>query len=501
MGVSEKIMIRDTFEKLKEQDNLRENLIQLKAELKIGSNKTALLYHMNNDYNIFYELLGHEDAKVRKNTALIMGELAVPNFLDKLYEAYIGESQLFVKSSYLTGIKKLNFSKYLTDMKSRLEELSTASVEDINIKHISEEVRILSELILSVEGTKKHTFTGYQIPSKVVLLTNRNHSKITLNQIESNKAKEFNAGVIVQTTDLYNILAIRTYSEILFMVDGMTTCSTNPIKAAEALSGDTLLSFLKDRHDVGEPFYFRIELKAKLELDKKSAITKKIAARLEQLTNRKLINSTSNYEFEIRLIENKEGNYNVLIKLYTLKDERFAYRKNVIPTSIQAHNAALIAALSKPYLKEKAQILDPFCGVGTVLIERNKLVPASTIYGLDIYEEAIEKAKDNTREANSIIHYINRNFFDFKHEYLFDEIITNMPRVMGHKEDEEIYILYRRFFEKAGEHMKKDGVLILYTHNRDYVRQFCNRKYYRVEEEFEISKKEGAYLFILRYLL
>ncbi|BCJ96424.1 hypothetical protein acsn021_39930 [Anaerocolumna cellulosilytica] len=493
-------MIRDIFEKLKEQDNLRESLIQLKAELKVGSNKTALLYYMNNDYNIFYELLGHEDAKVRKNTALIMGELAVPAFLDKLYEAYVGENQMFVKSSYLTGIKKLDYDKYLPDFKIRLEELSTVSVEDVNIKHISEEVRILSELILSVEGTKKHTFTGYQVPSKVVLLTNRNHSKITLNQIEHNKAKEFNAGVIVQTTDLRTILAIRTYSELLFMVDGMTTCSTDPIKAAEVLSGDVLLDFLKARHDTGEPFYFRIELKAKLELDKKSSITKKIAVRLEQLTNRKLINSTSNYEFEIRLIENKEGNYNVLIKLYTLKDERFAYRKNVIPTSIQACNAALIAALSKPYLIEDAQILDPFCGVGTVLIERNKLVPANTIYGLDIYEDAIDKAKDNTREAKSIIHYINRDFFDFKHEYLFDEIITNMPRVMGHKEDEEIYVLYRRFFEKAGEHMKNNGILILYTHNREYVRRFCNAKNYKVEEEFEISKREGAYLFILRYL-
>ena len=30
----------------------------------------------------------------------------------------------------------------------------------------------------------------------------------------------------------------------------------------------------------------------------------------------------------------------------------------------------MIVALAEPYLKENAQILDPFCGVGTMLIER-----------------------------------------------------------------------------------------------------------------------------------
>lgn len=495
-----KSMIRDTFEKIKEQIDLRESLIQLKAELKVGNNKTALLYYISSDYIIFYELLEHEDAKVRKNTALIMGELAVPDFLDKLYEAYLKEPQLFVKSSYLTAIKRLNYSKYLPELKARLEEISTVLVEDSNKKHINEEMRILSELILSVEGAKKHTFTGYQVPSKVVLLTNRNHSKVTFNQIEKGAAKEFNAGVIVNTTDLHSIINLRTYSELLFMIDDMKTCPTDPLEAARTLSGDALLNFLKGRHSEGEPFYFRIELKAKLELDKKSAITKKLATELERLTKRKLINSTSNYEFEIRLIENKEGNYNVLIKLYTVKDERFAYRKKVIPTSIQPSNAALLAALSKAYLVEDAQILDPFCGVGTMLIERNKRLPAKTMYGLDIYGEAIDKAKENTSEEKGNIYYINRDFFDFKHEYLFDEIITDMPRVMGHKEKEEIYKLYRIFFDKAGEHVKKGGILILYTHNREFVKKFCNPKYYRIEEEIEISKKENAYLFIIRYL-
>ena len=40
--------------------------------------------------------------------------------------------------------------------------------------------------------------------------------------------------------------------------------------------------------------------------------------------------------------------------------------------------------LAKPYLKEDAAVLDPFCGVGTMLIERNKVLPARSLYGIDI---------------------------------------------------------------------------------------------------------------------
>jgi len=235
-------------------------------------------------------------------------------------------------------------------------------------------------------------------------------------------------------------------------------------------------------------------------LDKKSVFAKKLGTEITRLSNQKLINSASNYEFELRLIENKEGNLNVLVKLYTLKDERFLYRKNVIAASIQPVNAAFVAELAKEYMKEDAQVLDPFCGVGTMLIERNYLVPANTMYGLDIYADAVCKGKENAKEAHTIIHYINRDFFDFQHEYLFDEIFTNMPRAIGNKEEDEIFNIYRRFFKKASEHLKYGGVIIMYTHNRDYVKKLAGKNSYRMEAEYEISKKEGAYLMVIRYM-
>ena len=175
-----------------------------------------------------------------------------------------------------------------------------------------------------------------------------------------------------------------------------------------------------------------------MELDKRSAFAKALSSEIERKSKRELINTTSNYEFEIRLIENNVGTFNILVKLYTIKDRRFTYRMNVLPTSIKPVNAALTVELAKKYMKEEAQVLDPFCGVGTMLIERHKAVKANTTYGIDIYGQAIDMARENTERARQIIHYINRDFADFTHEYYFDEIITNMPFAIGRKTESEI---------------------------------------------------------------
>ncbi len=79
-------------------------------------------------------------------------------------------------------------------------------------------------------------------------------------------------------------------------------------------------------------------------------------------------------------------------------------------------------------------MLDPFCGVGVLLVERDFLVPAGDMYGVDIFGEAILMARENARTAGMNINYINRDIFDFTHKHLFDEIVTDMP-ARGKKTD------------------------------------------------------------------
>ena len=103
-------MIRDTFEAIVKGTNVRQNLSLLKQELKEGNNKHALLFHIGSRYNeLFIGLLSNEDAKTRKNAALVMGELGIQEFLIPLFQAYEREDKLFVKSSYLVAIGELDY--------------------------------------------------------------------------------------------------------------------------------------------------------------------------------------------------------------------------------------------------------------------------------------------------------------------------------------------------------------------------------------------------------
>lgn len=183
--------------------------------------------------------------------------------------------------------------------------------------------------------------------------------------------------------------------------------------------------------------------------------------------------------------------------LYTVRDGRFSYQKEVTPTSIRPINAALCVALAKDYLKEGAQVLDPFCGVGTMLVERHKAVNARTMYGLDIQEDAILKARKNTEAAGILAHYINRDFFRFEHEYRFDEVITDMPFQMGRISQTEVDALYVRFFGAVTSHLKDEAVLVLYSHDRGLVRTLAPKHRFVIREEFEVSMKEGTYVFVL----
>lgn len=492
-------MVRDTMNAIIGGVDVRQNLSKLRKEIKDDDQRVALLYQIGVQYDLFRELLTNEDPKVRKNTALLIGDLGIQKLIQDLYDAYQKEDTLFVKSSYLTAMKELDYRAYMPQLKACLEKYQNMDIEESNQKHISEEMKVISDMIIMLEGIKAHKFKGYEESNDVVLLTNRNHINVTLEQLSTNKVKSFTAGVMARTTDLQEVLNIRTYSELLFMIPGMTTCPKDPVDAAKTMLQAKIVDYLLKRHSGKAPFYFRIELKSKMELSKKSAFTKKMASELERRSNRELINSTSNYEIELRLIENKEGTLNVLVKLYTLLDHRFAYRKEVEPTSLKPVNAALTVELVKEYLKEDAQVLDPFCGVGTMLIERHKLVKANTMYGIDRLESAIEKAKVNTQAARQIIHYINKDFFEFSHDYLFDEMITDMPMVIGRKSEDEIYEVYERFFRKAKSVLKEDGVIIMYSHNREFVRKLAPIHRIRIEKEYEISMKEGTYVFVLTF--
>lgn len=487
------------LKELKEKVNSRSNLSSLRQQIKEEDKYIQLKSSMAEYRDLFVEYLSNEDAKTRKNVALLLGDLACQEAVDALLSAYEKEETLFVRASYLQALEQMDISDRLPMLKEQLEKLLGAEITEENKKHVEEEIRAIRKLVILNEGIKHHTPDVKGKKLSVILLTNRTQRETVRRMVDCGEARLHPLGVWVDTDNLPALMKIRTFRDMVFPIQAEGFISNEPVEAAKQIWEADILGLLDSLHKEKGEYYFRIECKSAMELEERSGFTRKLACELEGLSDGQLINSTSDYEVEIRLIANKEGRFFPVLRLSTIKKKRFTYRKNAIAASIHPSTAALIMELAKDYLKEDAQIIDPFCGVGTMLIERHKKVPAREMYGVDIFGDAIKFARENTEAAGLRINYIHRDFRDFKHTYLFNEIITNMP-VRGKKTKQEMDHFYGEFFEKAKTILTKDAVVIMYTNELGFV-----KKQLRLHKEFELVQetcmqpKTDFYLLIMEY--
>lgn len=489
-------MVKEQYESLKAGENIRKTLIALKQELKSEDAQQELLGLLQGDYSLLLSLLRHEEPKVRGNVALVLGRLSQDGFAMPLYQAYLKEEKLFVKSNYLLALAGLDCSKFRPQLERRLEELEHYQPPEEEEKHIREELKALRALLHTSQRHQRHRFQGYDGTYEVILTTGKLHQEVTAKQVEHGKVNMLKSGVRVLTGDIRQILGIRTYRELLFSLD-VKKLRPDPKFVAKALAASNLLGLLEQAHKSEGSFYFRLGIHSRMPLDKRSDFAKKCAFALEQETGHRLYNSTSGYEVEIRLIEGQDGAFLPLVKLFTFEEERFAYRKHTVATSIRPEQAALAAHLASPYLEKWAHVLDPFCGVGTMLIERDKVCRARVLYGVDMFGEAIDGAWENTRLAGKEANYIQRDFFTFRHEYQFEEIFTNMPD-RGQKTREEHDLFYGRFFKKASEVLTEHGRMVLYSNEKNFVKKHLRlNRDFTLLQEYSMDEKGNYYLFII----
>lgn len=487
------------LKELEAKENIRANLSALRKQIKGEPEYDAFITWLEEHESELLAFLKSEDAKTRKNAALLLGDVAWQAAADALFDGYKNEETLFVKAAYLQAMAELDVEDKLPELKSSLEALLSIELTAENKKHIEEEIRALRKIIIDYEGISHHEMDVKDKKVSVILLTNRTQRETVRRTIDCGTAKVHPLGVLVETTQLEQLLENRLYRDMVFPleIDGFLPADAGVV--AKKVWEANVLETLNTVYKGPDTYYFRIECKGNMSLEERSAFTKKLATELESLSKGKLINSTSDYEVELRLIANKDGEFFPCLNLPSIKASRFEYRKNAIAASIHPSTAALIMELAKDYLKEDAQIMDPFCGVGTMLIERNKRVPAREMYGTDIFGDAITYARENTVLAGAKVNYIHRDFFDFKHEYLFDEIVTNMP-LRGKKEKQEMDAFYGAFFEKIKEILAKEAILIMYTNEIGFVKkQLRLQKQFSLLQESCLQPKNDFYLLVIGY--
>lgn len=491
-------MVKEYYEKICEGEQVRANLISLKEQIRDEKERRAFAYLLGGDFGKLCRLLKHEDPKVRRNAALILGKMESEDLLPVLFDAYQKEETRFIRADYLRAMAEMDYAPLLERLEKKLEELRRIKPQPEEEKHLSEEIRILQAMVMKYQEKSRHKFTGYHETPEMILVTNRCQREATARQIQGGRTAMLAGGIRVKGVEIGEILPIRTWSELLFPVDTPSLPVQEPEKTGRALAA-AVLEKLGGLHREGGAFLFRIELKGAMEANKKGGYIRKIADAVERASAGALINSVEDYEAEIRLLQRRDGAFAPMLKLYTIPSGRFAYRREVVASSIAPVNAALTAELARPYLKEGAQVLDPFCGVGTMLIERSRAVAAGSMYGVDIFGEAIEKARLNTGRSGCRVNYINKDFFEFEHEYLFDEIITDMPQATPAKPKPEIRKLYQDFFEKARRLLKEEAVMVLYSTEPSFVTEGTGRGgAFQIEEKFLINEKNGTTVFVIR---
>lgn len=484
-------------EQIKRKEEVRGALSQLKQRLKEDGAAQDFLRETGNDIGFLYDCLKDEDAKTRKNAAGALEQLAVQEALEPLYHAYVTEDTLFVNSSYLKAMAVLDCQKYLPDFHDRLGQLETMEIPEEEKKHRREEVRALQKILVRSRGIDTHEFVENKMPVTVLLTVHQGYAPLLCRQFKEGTAKVVPLGVLARVSHFGRLAKIRFWKELLVPVKLSDKAPAEPELLAGLLAKSHILNFLKEYHRGEERFYFRMDIIGNMPQDSKNDLIRKTAVRLEEKSGHQLVNSASDYEIEIRLFRTKDGFFLPFLHLGTVPDERFAYRRQILPTAMNPVLAALIAELSKPYLRPQARVLDPFCGTGVLLIERRKAAAADELYGIDTFGEAVQAARENTKAAGFSANYINRNFFDFTHKTLFDEVITEFPDQLDGRR-EELDVLYEKFFAKCERLLTKSGRLFLVSKEEGRIKkQMRLTKKYRLLQEHMLREKSGLKLFII----
>ena len=67
-------------------------------------------------------LLAHEDPKVRKNAAILLGKMESEDMLPLLFETYQKEETRFIRADYLKAMEHMDYAPYLDKLQERLQE-------------------------------------------------------------------------------------------------------------------------------------------------------------------------------------------------------------------------------------------------------------------------------------------------------------------------------------------------------------------------------------------
>ncbi len=394
-----------------------------------------------------WEALESPVSKMRKNAARLCGALANPLDAPVLLAVLQKEDTRFVLPSLLLALGAVGGPEAEA-------ALLSYTVDEGDPKHVASEKEALRMARARCTTTQKHAFTGFSKPVLVELRTPKWLSESLVYELKGmglSPVKVTTAAVTVRTADIPALYQARGFTELLLPLG---KCESKPQAIADAAAG--MGALLQASHAGEPPFAYRVE--AKGEVPDRARFAKDMAMLMDGPLLR---NAPSDYEAELRVEIGKSAR--VYVKLFTLADTRFPYRKETLPASIHPAVAAAVLRYAREYLKSGDRVLDPCCGSGTLLFEREKLNACASLTGVDIAQRAIEIARGNAEAGHSRAKFVHNDCRRFIAGRQYDEVIANLPfgnRVSSHNENET---LYAQILDKLPDWLRADGTAVLYT--------------------------------------
>lgn len=210
------------------------------------------------------------------------------------------------------------------------------------------------------------------------------------------------------------------------------------------------------------PIRFRIEW---AEAGKRRAQTMKLAARLRDAAP-ELLNDPTASLWQVDVNEKPTRRIELVPK--ALPDPRFAYRQADVVGSSHPTIAAALAWVAEPHPRDV--VWDPFVGGGTELIEIARRQMVKQLYGSDVSEQALLRARLNVDAAGVPAELVRADATAFVPPLAPTLIVSNPPMGRRVLDKERVTELMARFLVHASKVLAPGGRLVWLTPRADDAR-------------------------------
>ena len=434
--------------------------------------------------NFISSAINSQDDKIRKNAYVILGNVDSDFCHDLLIKAIDKETVFYCYPCIVLSLGNFKDFPNCERFFKKCQELF-------------ENGQMPEKFFLLVKDAFEKAFPKKTCPvknvkinaeDKILLTTQKSYFDLFIKNL-GKKCEKTKFGVTLRNLnqdDFSEILSRKDYYDLFFLYAITDDFSEKNI----TLAVTAFKEFVK--RNTSLPVGYRIECKSDIkEKEKITKLVKNLCSSCDLLVNNP---SDYSFTFYVQTAKNGEKGF-IAFKCDFLFKNRFPYRKNCLPASINPVTANIIANVAKSFSAPKS-VCDCFCGTAPLLLARARTVNAN-FFGSDINENAVEMAKENCALANVQAKIIRKNVALLSGQ--FDEIISNLPyglRVGNHENNFEIYSYLAK---KCKTVLNKNGFAFLYTADKACLRKLLKQNGLTIINEMPMESG-GLYcsLFIVK---